>query len=254
MAALANVDDPYLISALAEFLNDPAEEVRRAANEALLWDAAGRWPRIRLALRSALADSSRGADELILPVDQMLPPEAVKDLTGWAGESGVLSPRAARALSHHYARALVAQHDPNLGEELERHVSDPHYPAGLRIELAHLLEKRGLLESRILTKLLEPLNPAPLRLIAAESLLKEGTNVAAVNALRELAHLPNREIALGIAAVVQRHLGIDLGLALNQPRPPVQSRVAAEVTRRVMLWGAEADAASRRPAPEPVAT
>jgi hypothetical protein len=65
-----------------------------------------------------------------------------------------------------------------------------------------------------------------------------------VVALRDLARLPNREIALATADVVQRRLGVDLGLGLGQPLPPVHSRQAAEIVRRVMAW-----AASSGPAP-----
>ena len=39
--------------------------------------------------------------------------------------------------------------------------------------------------------------------------------------------------------MVQRRLGVDLGLGLGQPLPPVQSRLAAEITRRVMHWAAQ---------------
>jgi hypothetical protein len=53
--------------------------------------------------------------------------------------------------------------------------------------------------------------------------------------------LPNREIALATADVIQRRLGIDLGLAMGQPLPPVHSRQAADITRRVMLWASEND-------------
>jgi hypothetical protein len=85
--------------------------------------------------------------------------------------------------------------------------------------------------------LLESANPAPLRLLAAEALLAEGgRSRAAVAALRDLARLPNREIALEAADVVQRRLGVDLGLALGEPPPPNHSRQAAEVTRRLMQW------------------
>jgi hypothetical protein len=41
------------------------------------------------------------------------------------------------------------------------------------------------------------------------------------------------------AAVVQRRVGVDLGLGLGQPLPPVQSRQAAEITRRVMHWATQ---------------
>ena len=50
------------------------------------------------------------------------------------------------------------------------------------------------------------------------------------------------------ADIVQRRLGVDLGLPASQPLPPVQSRQAADVTRRVMAWAAQienADPVSR---------
>ena len=49
------------------------------------------------------------------------------------------------------------------------------------------------------------------------------------------------EIALSTADVVQRRLGVDLGLALGQALPALHSRQAAEVTRRVMVWAAQFD-------------
>ena len=41
--------------------------------------------------------------------------------------------------------------------------------------------------------------------------------------------------------MVQRRLGVDLGLGLGQPLPPLQSRQAAEITRRVMQWASQFD-------------
>ena len=64
---------------------------------------------------------------------------------------------------------------------------------------------------------------------------------AAIAALHDLARLPNREIALATAEVVQRRLGVDLGLPHDQPLPPVQSRVDAEVARRVLTWAVQYD-------------
>ena len=94
----------------------------------------------------------------------------------------------------------------------------------------------------MLDRLLNPANPAPLRLIAAETIMAEHTEgplrAAAIAALRDLARLPNREIALATADVIQRRLGVDLGLGLGQPLPPVHSRQAADITRRVMGWAA----------------
>ena len=67
-------------------------------------------------------------------------------------------------------------------------------------------------------------------------------------ALYDLARLPNREIALATAEVVQRRLGVDLGLPRGQPPPPIHSRMAAEVARRVLAWAATHEAADAVPA------
>jgi hypothetical protein len=55
---------------------------------------------------------------------------------------------------------------------------------------------------------------------------------------------PSRPCATwrGCPIVIQRRLGIDLGLGLGQPLPPIHSRQAAEITRRVMGWAAHYDA------------
>jgi hypothetical protein len=82
-------------------------------------------------------------------------------------------------------------------------------------------------------------------LIAVELLLAEHPDTppatAALGALRDLARLPNREIALATAEVIQRRLGVDLGLGVGQPLPPVHSRQAADITRRVMVWASQYD-------------
>ncbi len=240
MSALANVDDRHLIEQLAEFLRDPAPEVRRAASEALLWDTSTRWPWIRMAVRRALADSHYSEEGTLLPAGQLLTAEAVKDLTAWAAEKGFLAIRSALTLGAHYGRVLRDQPSPELIAELQRSVVDTAAPAPLRIELARLLREHELLDGRLQELLLNPLNPASLRLVAADALLEEGDHRGAVDALHEIAKLPNREIALATAAIVQQRLGIDLGLAPSQPPPPVQSRLAADVTRRVMAWAAQA--------------
>ena len=43
--------------------------------------------------------------------------------------------------------------------------------------------------------------------------------------------------------MIQRRLGVDLGLGLGQPLPPVHSRQAADISRRVMGWAANYDGA-----------
>ena len=101
------------------------------------------------------------------------------------------------------------------------------------------------LDLPILQILVRPAIPAPLRLIAVETLLTEHADEpiasTALASLRDLARLPNREIALAAADVIQRRVGFDLGLGLGQPLPPIQSRQAADITRRVMAWASQND-------------
>ena len=242
VTALANVDDRHLVEQLAEFLRDPSWEVRRAAQEALLWDTPTRWGWIRHAIRRTLADSAHAEDGPLLPHGQLLTPEAIADLSAWAAEKGLLAVRAAQTLAVHYGQALNEQAEPALIGELSRQLADPHAPAALRLELAHVLHSNQYLTPELQEHLIDPLNPAPLRLIAAESLLENTPDHAgAVAALRDVARLPNREIALSTAGVVQRLLGVELGLDPGQPMPPLHSRLAAEVTRRVMAWAAASD-------------
>ncbi len=239
--ALANVDDRSLIELLAEFLRDPSGEVRRAATEALLWNSERRWPWIRHLLRRGLGDAAFKDDGALRFDGQLLNSEAVADLTAWAAEKGILGLRAAQTLGVHYGRALTERHDDRLIHELQHQLANPHAPPALRMELAWLLRNDGELERDLVEKLLDPSNPAPLRLVAVDALMTEEENFEAMAALRDLARLPNREIALATADVVQRRLGVDLGLALGQPLPPIHSRQAAEVTRRVMMWAAQND-------------
>ncbi|HKI35916.1 MAG TPA: HEAT repeat domain-containing protein [Gemmataceae bacterium] len=247
VAALANVDDRGIIEALAEFLRDRSWEVRRAATEALLWDSDRRWSWIRHAVRRTLDDPLCIEDGPLRHEGQLLTPEAVADLTAWVAQKGLLGQRAALTLGVHYARALSECPSEDLVATMRRQLAKPQTPAPLRIELARLLRNGHALDRSLLEGLLESANPAPLRLLAVEALLAEGEkHSAAVTALRDLARLPNREIALEAADVVQRRLGVDLGLALGEPPPPNHSRQAAEVTRRLMQWAVVADGKGRR--------
>jgi hypothetical protein len=239
--ALANVDDRLLVENLANFLRDPSWEVRRAATEALLWDSERRWPWVRHAVRQSLADPAYQQDGPLRPAGQLLTPEAVADLNAWTAEKGLLAIRAAQSLGVHYLTALSEQADGALLQELQQKLADPHTPPVMRIELAGILQKVGTWDRPLLEQLLNPANPASLRLLAAEALLNEGAHDRAVAALHDIARLPNREIALATAEVVQRRLGVDLGLPLGQPLPPAHSRQAAEVTRRVMVWATQQD-------------
>jgi HEAT repeat protein len=239
ISALGNLHDRLLVELLAEFFSDNSWEVRRATADALLWDTEHRWSWIRHAVRRSLANPLFHDDGPLHFDSQLLAPEALKDLTAWASEKGVLGVRAASTLGVHYNRALSERVDDTLLQDLRTQLSNPHAAPALRIELGRLLRQNQELDHNVLEKLLNSANPAPLRLMAVETLLGEGDHADAVLALRDLARLPNREIALATADVVQRRLGIDLGLAVGQPLPPVHSRLAAEVTRRVMMWAAQ---------------
>jgi hypothetical protein len=244
--ALANVDDRATIEALAEFLRDSSPLVRQTAAEALLWNTEQNWPWIRLSVRRALADPVCQDDGPMRHQGNILTAEAVADLTAWTAEKGVQSLRAALTLGCHYNRVLSLMPDVVLTEELRRQLADGHTPALLRMALARVLHSHRELDAEVLRWLLDPANPAPLRLIAAEALLEQGHSAEAIAALHDLARLPNREMALGIAQVVQRRLGVDLGLPRDEPLPALHSRQAAEVARRVLVWAAQQDAA---PAP-----
>jgi hypothetical protein len=246
VTALGNLEDRTLVETVAQFLHDNSWEVRRAAIEALLWDSERRWSWIRFSVRRILADPLFLTDGPLIHDGQLLTQEAVNDLTAWCAEKGALASRAALTLGAHYNRALNERPDESLAQSLRLLLGDPHTPAVLRLELGRLLQYHQELDLPLLEKMLNPSNPAPLRLIASEAILAdhpEGPGrFAAISALRDLARLPNREIALATADVVQRRLGVDLGLGLGQPLPPVHSRQAAEITRRVMVWATQFDA------------
>lgn len=250
VAALANIDDRLLVESLAEFLRDRAPEVRRAAIEALLWDSERRWAWVRHQVRMTLSDVELQADGPLGPENTLLKPEALTDLEAWATEKGCLGARASQMLAAHYRRALSEQSSSRLVRNLRDHLANSQTPPLLRIELAQILRTNGELDRELLHQLVDSVNPGPLRLIAADALLSldrpaTGYNKNALAALRDVARLPNRELALTTADVVQRRLGVDLGLALGQPLPPVHSRLAADVTRRLMRWAAQEDALVR---------
>src|SRR5260370_1806789 len=205
--ALANNDDRILVERLAEYLRDSSPEVRRAATEALLWNTERRWPWIRPAVRMALADAACEADGPLIPNGQMLSSQPMNDMTPWAAEKGVMAIRAALTLGVHYERLLNQERDNFLIQDLQKQLANPNTSTPLRMELARLLKKDNLLPRDFHEKLLDSANPAPLRLIAAEALLAEGKHTGAVTALREVARLPNREIALATAVIVQRRVG-----------------------------------------------
>jgi hypothetical protein len=236
LAALGNVDSIGLIESMGDFLRDPAPQVRKAAREALLWNLDQRWRWLHQPIRRALGDPVCFDDGPLKLNGQLMPPEAVNDYMAWIAEGGIVGHRAAQTLSMHYAQVLSdspKKSDINIVHFL---VADSHTSPLLRLELAKLLQEYGELDLNLLERVLDSSNPAPLRLFGVKALLAQGPHEEALVALKELARLPNREIALATAEVVQSKLGIDLGLPLGQLHPPLHSRQAADIARRVMAW------------------
>ncbi len=244
LTTLAMATRRPIIEGMAEFLRDPEPLVRQAAIDALLCDPRHRWQWIRAAVQSLLADPVFAADGSLLRQGALLPPEIVDDLRAWASQKGTLAVRAALTLQTYYHHAVEHATSGELLTELHQQLADPQSSAGLRTDLAQLLQRHHLLDVAILEQLLSDLNPAPLRLVAAGALLAQSEHEQAIAALRDLARLPNREIALATAELVQRHLAVDLGLPIGKPLPPVHTRQAAEVTRRVMAWAAGQETAA----------
>lgn len=245
VTALANIEDRPLVEMLSQFLHDNSREVRQAATEALLWETEQRWGWIRFAVRRYLADPLFLGDGALVTEGQLMTQEAVNDLTAWCAEKGVIAVRAAMTLAEYYRRAMSESSNRDMIERIRKQLGDPHTPAVLRLEQSKVLQEFQELDTPLLKSMLNPANPAPLRLTAVETILTDDyehpLRNEAVNAMRDLARLPNREIALTTADIIQRRLGVDMGLGLGQPLPPVQSRQAGEITRKVMHWATQYD-------------
>jgi hypothetical protein len=238
VSALANVEDRGLTESVADLMRDHSPLVRQTATEAMLWNTEPRWAWLANPVRASLADPVCQHDGPLRVTGHPLCPDAVADLHTWAAEKGIIALRAALTLGAHYSQALAAGAEQPLIDKLRAGLTGNHTPALVRLELARLMYQYRELTDADLQRLLQPSMPAPVRLIAVEALLAESNAPEAVAALHELARLPNREIALSTADVVQRRLGVDLGLPRGQAMPPVQSRLAAEVARRVLMWAA----------------
>jgi hypothetical protein len=248
--ALAGVTAPDLVAGLAGLLRDPAAEVRRAASEALLWGAEARWPYARDAVKEAMADP-RLADDGALFAGARLPAAAVADLITWSAEHPPLARRAILTVAEHYHADLLAGDRPDVGAELSAMILGDDTPPALRVELAALLRDHSLLTPDLLDRLTNPDQPAPIRLFAAELMLRiNPADPDGVDVLRGLARQPNRELAVQVAGVLQGVLGIDLGLPDGSPPAP-NSKAAAELTRRVLAWANGSDPARKAAAPPP---
>jgi len=234
--ALSQCNQRLTVEALADTLRDPAPQVRQAAIESLLWDTEHRWIWIRHAVHDSLADPRFGKDGPLVLNRGNFSAAAITDLVAWSSESGILGTRATQTLGRHYSNHLMANPTPQLLKQLSDLVVSPKATTIMRLELANILIQLGFMTDELLEKMLNPENPSPLRLLAVESLLQSNRQEQAIDVLREVARQPNRELALTAATLVQKYLHVDLGLALGCPTPPLHSRQAAEVTRRVMEW------------------
>lgn len=245
--ALGGVNERSLVEALANFLVDSKLEVRRAAIDAVLSDSERRWDWIRFVARRAVSDNHFADDGPFIAEGRILGLDAVHDLTAWCAEKGVLAVRSAETLAAHFHRVMAEANDPRHYQDLRARLASAGTPAILRLELARLLRMFKNFDAELLEQLLPPSNPAPLRLTACESILLDESKPdmvlrsRAIAVLKELARLPNREIALATADVVQRRLGVDFGLGIGQPLPSLQSRQAAEVSKRVAQWAKQFD-------------
>jgi hypothetical protein len=234
--ALAGVATAELVAGLGGLLRDPAPEVRRAAAEALLWDADRRWPLARESVREALADPRLSDDGALFAGTNRVPAAAMCDLTVWAAEAPPLSTRAIRTLIEQYNADLADGDRPELASELAAQMLAPETPPGLRVEIAALLRDHQMLTPDLLDRMTNLDQPGPMRLFAAEVMLRVNPDDAdGVDVLRGLARQPNREMAVAVAAVLQNVLGMNLGLPQGELPAPT-SKPAVEIARRVLAW------------------
>ncbi len=239
--ALANAEDRGMVESLGELLRDRSALVRQTATEALLWNSEQRWYWLRDLIRNALNDPTCLGDGALRLGGNALTQETLNDLHAWCAEKGLISQRAAATLGAYYGQMLATGGTSELPDRLRKHLLGSTTPAMLRVELARLLIDHRELDAGALRQLIQSSMPAPVRLLAAERLLSIDSSPEAVAALHELARLPNREIALATAEVVQRMLNIDLGVPRDQGLPAVHSTAAADIARRVLSWANQND-------------
>ena len=248
--ALAGVRAPALVEELAAFLRDPSPEVRHAAAEAVLWDGDRRWPLARTAVREALADPKLAGDGPLFVGTAGLPAAAVADLMAWAEERPPLAARAVLTLVEQYHRGLADGGRPELASELAQLMLAPETPAGLRVELAGLLRDHHRLTPDLLDRMTNMDQPAPMRLFAAEVMLRaDPTDPDGIDVLRGLARQPNRELAVQIGGILQNVLGLDLGLPAGGALPAPASKAGADAARKVLAWASGQRPDGHRPTP-----
>jgi hypothetical protein len=169
----------------------------------------------------------------------------------WSAEHPPLAHRAILTLINHYNSDLVAAERPELASELATMMLDAETPPALRVELASLLRDHHLLSADLLDRLTNLDQPGPMRLFAAELMLRINPHDPdGIDVLRGLARQPNRELAVQIAAVLQSVLGLNLGLPEGE-LPASNSKQASDIARRVLSWANGANPDILHPTPGP---
>ena len=216
-----------------------------------MWEPDARWPFARDGVRESLADLKLAGEGALFIGLGRIPAAAVADLTTWSSEHPPLAHRAILTLIEYYHAELVSEERPELASELAVLMLNPETSPALRVELAALLRDHHLLSADLLDRLTNLDQPGPMRLFAAELMLRINPHDPdGIDVLRGLARQPNREMAIQIAAVLQSVLGLQLGLAEGElPQP--NTKQAAEIARRVLAWANGADPDIMRPTPGP---
>ena len=236
--ALANVDDRQVVEELASFMENASCAVRETVVQSTFRNLEERWSWVRQAVKGALAKPTATHEDDLDGIMQLpLPGAAVDDLIAWAGEKGHLAQRASRILAGYYGLRLdTSDENGELAVKIQRAVVSYTLPASLRIELTRILHARQMLRVDTARYLTNAACPTPVRLLAVEVLLEEGSPEEARGILVELGRISNRELSLTTARLVQNHLGVDLGLPLSGPPPAWNTRHAQQTVERLMRW------------------
>lgn len=233
--ALACVTKPRHLACIVPFLSDPSAEVRRAAGIAILWDARTRWNDLRGNIREALSKQFALKDGP-LPCSGDFPLTAIQDLLMWAGEAGAVGRRSTQTILRHCKKAIEEDGSSEAIDRMVTLVQTQQVVPAIRVEVAYRLHATGHLAPEVAVKLLGSGQPTLLRVIAAGALLSQHEDARAVEVLRDAAQQPNREIALVAADIIQKYLGVDMGLPMGEDLPNPNSRLAGEVTRKLIKW------------------
>jgi hypothetical protein len=233
--SLGGIRHTDIYAEVALFLRDPAQEVRAAAAAGLLSDGGQRWPIIREHVKNTLLDPKLANDGSLPGATGLYPNAAIEDFTAWAVEGGLVGERSVRTLISHWNYRLKHGEPEPIADHLLRQIFDPNLATELRVGYARLLNKHKRLTPYALDRMTGVDQPGPVRLMAAEMLLiANPDNPDGIDVLRGLGRQQNREISINIARILQTHLAIPFGLPAVLPA--MQSKQAAEIVKRVVMW------------------